>query len=271
MVCLVLSDHAMSLSHAAWGLMALSRATLMNDYQSTAKRLAELIDVRLMEYLSELIRESRLFGLLALIWSGAEQTDVHRYLDLFSTSDNGSLASVDLDNSGTIRLSFNVLGRSGELANSGVTWPSLADVGLALTAMHTAGKHRLIGVVETEETRLVSWLQKAQRQEQEGAIVLSRLENTVGSLLAIAATLVLGLAAGLYFLGARFHFALDLSQVSWRDIDVFLWMVVWGDYVLAQIQTLRSGGSAISGMLQIPILRHLARHEKARKPRTKEG
>ena len=239
-VCSALSSQDVSLNHAAWGLMALSRHIQIDTCRSVANDIAELIDERLGDCLSDLLQESRLHRVLAMIWAGAEQADVRHYVESLSASECDPL----------------------DRMTRATKWPSLADVGLALIALHTAGRHELLGVVSAEQARLISSLQQAHDLNQEGSVVLSRSENVLGSMLAITVTFVLGSALALYFLGGDIHFAIDLSKASWRNIDDFLWGVVWVDYMIAQIQALLSGGSAIRGLLQIPLLRHFPRARK---------
>jgi hypothetical protein len=262
-VCDSLTSPSVSLNHAAWGLMALSHHGLVKNYQSTIEQLAELVDSHLMEHILRLIRESKWPSLLALRWSGAEQADTQRHPRAFSKHGDKPLTKVELNSNGNIRLSPDVQESSDELTWGSTPQLSLTDIGLALAALHAADRYSLVGVTLAEESRLVSFLQKAQRLSQEGSIVLSRPENIVASLLAIATTAILGVALWLYFVGARFSFNLDLSKASWRDIDVWLAMVAWSDYMLAQIQALCSGDSAISGMLKIPLLRHFAGAQQA--------
>lgn len=262
-VCSIVLNQDAPLAHASWGLMALHRSVSIDTCQSVSRYLTERLDAKLTELMSAVVKESQLFGLLALIWSGADQTNIVHHLRDSATDDHDRLVHVDLDSPGTIRLAFNVTAANGDSLASVADRPPLTDISLALIAMHTAGRHRLIGVPESEEERLISALQRAQQLEKESSVIISRPESIVGSILGITMTVVVGLGVILYFSGSRVRFSLDLSQVSWRDIDVFLWLIVWVDYVLSQIQAFRSGKSAIAGMLEIPIVRHLTRFARS--------
>lgn len=252
-----LSSQSISLNHASWGLMAFSKLAETASRTNMANKLAELIDKQLTDHVSDLVRESRLYTALAKIWGDVAQADIH-HLESSSTYKGGSSVDVTLNVSGPTSPSQDVPGQNKNTENR----LSLADVGLALVALHFSGRHELLGVVATDEARLISSLQKAQELEEEGKVVLRRAENTVSSILAILVTFALGLALILYFLGGNISVALDVSEISWRNIDVFLWAVVWIDSLLAQIQTLWSGGSAIRGLLQIPLLRHFLKADK---------
>lgn len=255
-ICSALSERPLSLNHAAWGLLALS-SNSNHEYQSEVTRLISQIDSELTDFTAGLLRESQLSGLLFLMRSGSDREDLRRFVDRLPTVSPNSFVDVNLSNPESVSITFNCAREDLETVNNQFNHPLLADTALALLAMHSAQAHNVLGVVEADETRLISCLQTVKYLEREGSVVLYRQENILSNLLAIVATFLVGLTGGLFFLGVKLDYVFDFSKVSYRDFDIALFALVWADFLWSQVQALRSGQSALHGMLQLPLIRHL--------------
>lgn len=244
---------ALSLRDSAWVLWSMHTADDSN--QQLAQELANVIHTRLQEYMSILVRESQVFSLLALMLNDMGQADLRRYVTSISANNTGSLIALTF-HEGVVNLS-----KADSLGNTDMDGLSVADISLALIALSATGWHRLIGVPQAQESQLVSSLRKAE-ELTEGAVIISKGELAVANILAIILEMILGVVIFSYFLNVKLNFSFDVSQVSLpdslRDIDLSALLVAgWLDHLAAQIGALRSGKSAIEGMLQLPILRHV--------------
>lgn len=248
-----MENSALPLRDSAWVLWSMHTAVDVSNQQA-AQELANVIHTRLQEYMSMLVRESQVFSLLALMLNDMGQADLRRYVTSISANNTSSLVKLTF-HEGVVNLS-----KADSLGNTDMDRLSVADVSLALIALSATGWHRLIGVPQAQENHLRSSLRKAQ-ELTEGAVIISKGELSVANILAIILEMILGVVIFSYFLDVKLNFSFDVSQVSLpdslRDIDLSILLVAgWLDHLAAQIKALRSGKSAIEGMLQLPILRH---------------
>lgn len=245
---------ALPLRDSAWVLWSMYTAADVSNQQS-AQELANVIHTRLQEYMSMLVRESQVFSLLALMLNDMEQADLRRYAASISANNTSSFVKLTF-HEGVVNLS-----KADSLGKTDMDRLSVADVSLALIALSATGWHRLIGVPQAQEKQLKTSLRKAQ-ELTEGDVIVSKRELAVANILAIILEMTLGVIIFSYFLNVKLNLSFDVSQVSLpdslRDIDLSALLVAgWLDHLAAQIRALRSGKSAIEGMLQLPILRHV--------------
>lgn len=117
-----------------------------------------------------------------------------------------------------------------------------------------------LSIVGIPEKQIVEFLDYENKNEK-GFVQISRSANVIGNILAIIFTFLAGILASIYLFGLR----IDNNQIvstSNPALSDLLILPVWADYLLSQIQAVSRGESALEGMKEIPLLRHLLHFRK---------
>lgn len=117
-----------------------------------------------------------------------------------------------------------------------------------------------LSIVGIPEKQIVEFLDYENKNEK-GFVQISRSANVIGNILAIIFTFLAGTLASIYLFGLR----IDNNQIvstSNPALSDLLILPVWADYLLSQIQAVSRGESALEGMKEIPLLRHLLHFRK---------
>ena len=117
-----------------------------------------------------------------------------------------------------------------------------------------------LSIIGISEKQIVEFLDYENKNEK-GFVQISRSANVIGNILAIIFTFLAGTLASIYLFGLRIENNQIVSTSNPALSDLLI-LPVWADYLLSQIQAVFRGESALEGMKEIPLLRHLLHFRK---------
>ena len=117
-----------------------------------------------------------------------------------------------------------------------------------------------LSIIGISENQIVEFLDYENKNEK-GFVQISRSANVIGNILAIIFTFLAGTLASIYLFGLRIENNQIVSTSNPALSDLLI-LPVWADYLLSQIQAVFRGESALEGMKEIPLLRHLLHFRK---------
>lgn len=117
-----------------------------------------------------------------------------------------------------------------------------------------------LSIIGISENQIVEFLDHENKNEK-GFVQISRSANVIGNILAIIFTFLAGTLASIYLFGLRIENNQIVSTSNPALSDLLI-LPVWADYLLSQIQAVFRGESALEGMKEIPLLRHLLHFRK---------
>lgn len=115
----------------------------------------------------------------------------------------------------------------------------------------------IVGVPEKQVIEFLNY----ENKNKKGFIQISKSANVIGNILAIIFTLMAGSLACVFLFGLRIENN-QIIPTSTPALSDLLILPVWADYLLSQIQAVSHGESALEGMKEIPLLRHLLHFRK---------
>jgi len=136
----------------------------------------------------------------------------------------------------------------------------VAELSLITSSILLSDTFFNLSIIGISENQIVEFLDNENKNEK-GFVQISRSANVIGNILAIIFTFLAGTLASIYLFGLR----IDNNQIvstSNPALSDLLILPVWADYLLSQIQAVSRGESALEGMKEIPLLRHLLHFRK---------
>ena len=239
-----------TLAHLAWSFMALTYSKIRDDLDLVQK-LANRIDRSLTHALNDWAKEARLPGVMALLMSGADVTEMQEYLEAVSEQSQIQKNDVQMTD-GVLTLTFTMGQTMSEVVFPDIPvseFPVISDMGLCLLALSATRNHELIGVPRFEEGRLLSVIDKSELIDA-GAVVVSKNENIAAGALTIIAILIVTTGILSYSLGYRVSPPTDTVETN--TVGAVITFIASGTYIFWVFQALRSGRSAIRALLNIP-------------------
>ena len=249
-LCEFSADDRLSIRHAAWALAALATASPSQVDPKCRHRLVDYLEQELTEYSTQLVHQSGIPGILALIWGANDLEDIPQFLSHSLGGDASQTFTADLVESEQLQIKIH-------LANlrERASLPSLADITLVLTGLVLAGEHRFVGVRESQGEQLQAALVLADRLEDTDALVISKLQNAVLGAFVFVTVSVVGVAVSLFFLGAKFN--LDFSTADWREPGTLTTAVATLVYLLLIAWSMYTGRSIGAAVLLLPLIERL--------------
>lgn len=139
--------------------------------------------------------------------------------------------------------------------NLGLLSTNLDELCLIIACLYLSNSYYFVAVVGIPENKIKKIIDDSLNIDK-GTINISRQANTIGNFLAFIMTIIfviiiLYLIFKLRILVSPFKVTATLGWEGW----VFIVMSI--DYLLSQVQAMKHGRSALEGMIQFPILRHI--------------
>ena len=136
----------------------------------------------------------------------------------------------------------------------------VAELSLITSSILLSDTFFNLSIIGISENQIVEFLDYENKNEK-GFVQISRSANVIGNILAIIFTFLAGTLASIYLFGLR----IENNQIVYTSnpaLSDLLILPVWADYLLSQIQAVFRGESALEGMKEIPLLRHLLHFRK---------
>ena len=131
----------------------------------------------------------------------------------------------------------------------------VAELGLITLSILLSNNYYHLYVSGIAEEQIVEFINSENKSEK-GFVQISKPANAIGNVLAIIFTIMAGALASFYLFGIRVENN-HIISTSTPALSDLLILPVWADYLLSQIQAVIRGESALEGMKEIPLLRHL--------------
>ena len=224
----------------AWALWALSPQSGL--YTPVIEKLASMLDEEISRLLNDIQRESGLAIVFAMMLTGVSDLHIENYIKELKKN---SASKIKISQNNT-RYEFSVEPNIRD-KNSNL---SLNDLGLTLIAMHTAQYDKAAYIRGVQKERITD-LEHSLKYLSQGSIILSKFERSAVNFLVIFFTIFVGLLA--LFIQTGFPAKFTDIKLDWESVVI---LVVWLDYLLAQVQAVWSGKSALDGIKKIPLIRH---------------
>lgn len=136
----------------------------------------------------------------------------------------------------------------------------VAELSLITSSILLSDTFFNLSIIGISEKQIVEFLDYENKNEK-GFVQISRSANVIGNILAIIFTFLAGTLASIYLFGLRIENNQIVSTSNPALSDLLI-LPVWADYLLSQIQAVFRGESALEGMKEIPLLRHLLHFRK---------
>lgn len=136
----------------------------------------------------------------------------------------------------------------------------VAELSLITSSILLSDTFFNLSIIGISENQIVEFLDYENKNEK-GFVQISRSANVIGNILAIIFTFLAGTLASIYLFGLRIENNQIVSTSNPALSDLLI-LPVWADYLLSQIQAVFRGESALEGMKEIPLLRHLLHFRK---------
>jgi hypothetical protein len=141
--------------------------------------------------------------------------------------------------------------------SSDIDVAELSLITLSILLSDTFFNLSIIGISENQIVKFLDYENKTEK----GFVQISRSANVIGNILAVIFTFLAGILASIYLFGLRIE-NYQIVSTSNPALSDLLILPVWADYLLSQIQAVFRGESALEGMKEIPLLRHLLHFRK---------
>ena len=222
----------------SWGLIGISKSDTQSDIEIQSQ-----LKINLYDEVAHITTSffSKLVFLAITTDDGGQRDKTNRHLN---QDENRAVDTSDTEETEFIQYSdFDVA--------------ELSLVTLSLLLSNTFFNLSIAGIPEKQIVDFINY----ENNNEKGYVQISKPANVIGNFLAIIFTLIAGGLACIYLFGLKFENN-QIISTSTPALSDLLILPVWADYLLSQIQAVSRGESALEGMKEIPLVRHLLRFRR---------
>lgn len=256
----ILLGEGISFSHMLWGLWALS----VNEQNSVSEKLITIVQSKISDAFWSTRRDSGILGILAIVSIGGEQEQIQEYVNKQTNEQAQEKVKITIEND-----SFSVDTRSISSAKTGAEPITIFDLCLALICLNNNKHDKVVYVTGLDDKNLLKVSGMIKRLSTDGGIELSRAEKNILNALSIFMIFLI-LCVVVYFQlgGVLSPDFTNLSVFNW-SLEKFLIEIALIDYLLGAIQSARTEGNSLKGLLRLPIFRHWQDYQNRKGDNTK--
>jgi len=223
----------------SWALWAFS--VHPKTYKAEIRQLSSLIENKILELLKELDKENSLSAISALIAMGSNENQIESYIKKLNKTSTSKIEVTQKNR----HYQLNIKSRDQISA----TYFSLNDLVLMLIAFNQAKQDKIAYVDNVVEDQLQT-LEKSLKIFSSGNIVMSRGEKNIANISIVVLTILIGMLVLFIQIGSP----LKVGDASF-NWDFWVALVIWLDYLVAEIRAVKAGSIATDAIKGIPLLR----------------
>jgi hypothetical protein len=221
----------------SWGLLGISTSVGQEDliFQDQLQKDLYLEISRITnDYFSQLVSQRQNNGVISEKNPNAEHNQRYTQVNSLNKIDNSHI------------IPFQIM--------------DVAELSLISVCLLLSDNFMNLNITGLPETNVIEFINNADKTEK-GFIQISKQANIIGNLLAILFTFIAGAIACVLLFGLTIKNDKMIFSSTPALSDLLI-LPIWADYLLSQIQALFRGESALEGMGEIPLLRHLGHFNK---------